>query len=82
MNCTCKSYGFPHRPESGRCLSGAGSLFCGECGDPCETREVNQGIGPYEYWGYCGFDRRMATVSHCCEADVYEDASLTIEYSE
>jgi len=80
MNCTCKSYAFPHRPKSGRCMAGAGSLFCGACGDPCEANEVDQGIGAYEAWGRCGVDTCMATVSDCCEADVFENASLTIPY--
>jgi len=82
MNCLCKSYAFPHRPKSGRCMAVDHGPFCGACGKACDTREVDQGIGAYEAWGYRGVDRRMTTVSHCCEAAVYQDASLTIECSE
>ena len=40
---------------------------------------VDQGIGPYEFWGRKGFDSNLQWVSNCCEAQVYENEDLTIE---
>jgi hypothetical protein len=48
--------------------------WCSECKKPCEVELVDDGIGPYEFWGMKGVDRRMVAVSDCCEADpVHED---------
>ena len=80
MNCTCQAYKFPHRPEGGRCYAASTGPFCGSCGEPCSPKEIDEGIGSYEFWGHKGVDRRIVTVSHCCEASVYEDASLKVNY--
>ncbi len=76
MNCTCKGYAFPHRPKSGKCLDDGIGPFCGECGHPCETVERDYGYGAYEFWGATGCHSNVQTVSACCEADVFRDASL------
>lgn len=80
MNCACKAYSFPHRPKSGRCFSTERGPFCGHCGKPCETRREDHGIGAYEYCGRTGIHSNIVSVSECCGDDVFEDASLTIEY--
>ena len=42
--------------------------LCEGCGQPAETREMDFGIGAYEFWGACGVDTNIQTVSECCEA--------------
>ena len=51
--------------------------FCGECGEECNAIIGDFGIGAYEYWGCRGVDIRLAAVSNCCEADVFEDEAKT-----
>lgn len=75
--CTCKGYRFPHRATSGKCVDDGGGAFCGACGDPCRVTTVDFGIGDYEYCGARGVHRDLREVSACCEAEVFEDASLT-----
>lgn len=76
MNCTCRAYPFPHKEKTGRCLAGD-YQYCGDCGQPCDIKQVDDGIGAYEFWGRTGVDRRISTVSRCCEANVFSNASLT-----
>lgn len=45
---------------------------CRNCGKPCRAILVDMGIGPYEFWGARGVDKRMVPVSPCCEEDVVE----------
>ena len=50
--------------------------FCSACRKPCEVKLVDDGIGPYEFWGMKGTDTRMVAVSDCCEYDLmHEDGS-------
>ena len=46
--------------------------FCQECELECRGQMVDQGIGPYEFWGQKGIDKREAFVSECCEALVVD----------
>lgn len=69
--CRCGAYSFPHREGAGKCHVGLAPV-CKQCGEICDPARVDVGIGPYEYWGRHGVDRRMATVSKCCEAEVIE----------
>ena len=46
--------------------------FCQECELECRGQVVDQGIGPYEFWGQKGIDVREAFVSECCEALVVD----------
>lgn len=78
--CTCKAYPFPHRAGSGKCVADDPGPFCGCCGQPCSPRQVDNGIGAYEYWGSKGVDVRIDTESDCCDAPVFSDAALTKEY--
>jgi hypothetical protein len=82
LTCTCKGYPFIHRLGGGRCLDDGSGQFCGECGEPCEVTDVNFGIGPYEFHGRAGNDRNVRTVSACCEAPIYTDASLSHELND
>lgn len=43
---------------------------CPECGRFCRARECDDGIGPYEFWGQRGNDRRPYLGSSCCEAQL------------
>lgn len=78
--CTCKAYAFPHRAKGGSCHAKQSGPFCGECGEPAEATTDDFGIGTTEFWGHVSTHRDIQTVSRCCEADLFEDASLTIPY--
>jgi hypothetical protein len=82
MTCTCKGYKFPHRATSGKCLDDGSGMFCGACGEPCQATDAEIDVGAYEFWGRTGVDRNIQTVSHCCEATIYADASLTEEVTD
>ena len=56
--------------------------YCGSCGQPCGTKRVDTGIGPYEYAGAPGYDRQEWDASACCEAVLYANAGLTKEYED
>lgn len=43
---------------------------CTECGESCTPKQIDEGIGAYEYHGYKGVDVRLVWVSDCCEAEV------------
>ena len=57
-------------------------MYCGGCGNVCEQKLVDMGIGPYEFQGRVGFDSNKQWVSSCCEETVYENEDLTIEEDE
>jgi hypothetical protein len=40
INCTCMSYGWPHRLGSGSCVGLSSGPFCGTCGKPCTSRNL------------------------------------------
>jgi len=52
--------------------------YCGECGKLCGIIWVDCGIGEYEYMGHKGSVTDLASLSDCCEAEVYDDKELTI----
>lgn len=68
--CRCPAYPFPHRRSGGAC-SGH-STVCKSCGEACTPKREDFGIGPYEYAGAPGTHHDWATVSDCCEAEVYD----------
>jgi len=78
--CTCKSYAFPHRIKSGACAAKQPGPYCGECGQPAEAKREDFGYGVTEFWGSVSNHRDVQTVSCCCEAPVFRDASLTEPY--
>ena len=80
-NCTCKGYSFVHRLASGKCIArGTHGPYCGHCGEPASPRRVDFGYGVTEFWGHVSNHRDVQIVSDCCEAPLWEDASLTVEY--
>ena len=52
--------------------------YCSCCGQECEVKVVDNGIGSYEFWGAKGYDSRPEAVSECCEADVFADEDCHI----
>lgn len=78
--CRCKAYKFPHRLGSGKCVGDESGPFCGHCGMPCCATAVDNGIGAYEYWGQKGVHKQIDIESDCCNASVFENANLTINY--
>ena len=48
---------------------------CPDCHEMCEAIVVDNGIGPYEFWGAKGWDSKLEVVSNCCEAQL--DISIT-----
>jgi len=45
------------------------TIVCEVCYHECETKEEDQGIGPYEYGSENAVDVKMVEVSACCESD-------------
>lgn len=43
---------------------------CESCGEECIPTIVDQGIGPFEFWGAKYNDSHPACVSNCCESTV------------
>ena len=78
--CTCKSYAFPHRVKSGACLAKQRGPYCGECGQPGEAKQEDFGYGLTEAWGHVTNHSDVQTVSRCCEAPMFLDASLNEPY--
>ncbi len=78
--CDCRAYHFRHRLGGGACFGKHHGPFCGKCGEPAEPERADFGIGHYEAWGRSGIHRDEAIVSRCCEAELFEDASLTEPY--
>ena len=67
--CYCPAYAFPHRFGGGKC-SGS-TTICSDCGADCNEKSVDFGIGAYEAYGRSGIDRQIATVSDCCENQIF-----------
>lgn len=42
--------------------------ICAACGLAAEFKEMDFGIGSYEFWGSVGVDVNIQVVSACCEA--------------
>lgn len=78
--CKCRGYTFPHRPAGGKCLATERGPFCGDCGKPADATRQDFGYGVTEYWGSVSNHSDVRTVSRCCEADLFDDASLTKPY--
>lgn len=47
--------------------------WCEACGEECRPVIEDHGIGPYEFWGDRGVDRRLVEVSPCCGASVLKE---------
>jgi hypothetical protein len=46
--------------------------WCSSCGKECTIIGVDDGIGPYEFWGQKGRDVQIIAVSDCCEESVLD----------
>lgn len=79
--CSCRAYPFPHREGSGKCFANESGPFCGHCGQPCEVSMNENGVGFTEFWGSVSFDSRIEAESKCCDAPVFDDAALQINYT-
>lgn len=53
--------------------------YCDDCGLPCYGIIIDEGIGPYEYWGYCGVHHDYVYRSHCCEAEILDQSPFCSE---
>jgi hypothetical protein len=45
---------------------------CSLCGETCDIRGVDEGIGPYEFWGIKGTDVQIVAASSCCSEPIKE----------
>lgn len=43
--------------------------WCTECKQSCTEVIIDEGIGPYEFWGARGVHVDKRVVSSCCEAE-------------
>lgn len=79
--CCCNAYPVEHPMGVGTCkVEDIDKPVCTSCGQNCEPKAYDDGIGPYEYWGQKCFDSRPYIGSDCCEADMISpDTGLTYE---
>jgi len=56
--------------------------ICDECGIECDSVTVDEGIGPYEYWGSCGVHHNYVDRSPCCHAEVVEGGNTLVRISD
>ena len=47
--------------------------WCSCCEQACEGIEVDNGIGPYEFWGQKGTHKQIDIESTCCNAPLLDD---------
>lgn len=50
-------------------------MICPDCHKECSAHIVDNGIGPYEFWGAKGWDSRTEVESDCCDAYLEIDPS-------
>lgn len=74
--CNCRAYSFPHHSGKGACFARFEGPFCGECGQPAEIHFVR--LHPAED---VNNPNRDGVVSACCAATLFNDPSLTKEYT-
>lgn len=51
------------------------SGICDSCGEECTATVVDEGIGPYEFWGSKGTHHDYHVCSPCCNAEVVPGGS-------
>jgi hypothetical protein len=56
-----------------------GSGICSSCGRPCTAVMVDEGIGPYEYWGSRGVHHDYQIESDCCGAAIAEAGNVYLD---
>jgi len=53
--------------------------ICTSCGEECEGTISDEGIGAYEYWGFCGTHHDYVRVSSCCGSEIAEDGGVVVD---
>ncbi len=53
-------------------------MWCAFCGKECDTKEVDFGIGSYEFWGARGVDIQLCEVSSCCEDEILKAQPIVL----
>ncbi len=48
--------------------------LCAGCGQPAETKEMDFGIGAYEFWGSREVHRDIQVVTECCETGLVDNS--------
>lgn len=46
--------------------------WCDACGRECHGVRVDEGIGPYEFWGQRGNHHDYVFKSHCCTEEILD----------
>ena len=46
--------------------------WCLACRQKCHVKQVDNGIGPYEYWGAKGVHHDYMLESRCCDSEVVD----------
>lgn len=91
--CHCKAYSFPHRAGSGNCDCSYSASYsrdlndykielssiCSQCGLASDSKEVDEGIGSYEFWGAPGVDSNWVRISDCCGAPMAPNSADTVK---
>jgi hypothetical protein len=55
--------------------------ICSDCGRYVRAVVIDNGIGPYEFWGQRGVHHDYVQASPCCHADVVEGGEKIIRRS-
>jgi hypothetical protein len=50
-----------------------GEWLCAECGQECQAKRADCGIGQYEFWGRVETHHDWRWMSSCCGAEMVED---------
>lgn len=58
------------------------SYICCECDEECTPKEIDEGIGPYSFWGQKGHHREMDIISSCCEATIVDEFGNRASYDD
>ena len=45
-------------------------MICPFCHNECSVIAIDEGIGPYECWGFKGVDTDIVPASDCCHAQI------------
>lgn len=53
--------------------------ICEECGQECLAIRLDDGIGPYEFWGFKGVDHDYYWGSPCCSAKLIEGGNSLLQ---
>lgn len=56
---------------------GMNKMICPHCGEKVSGKWVDEGIGPYEYWGQMCNDKRMEFVCEECDGELEPDESYS-----